>query len=100
MLNYFATSICKCVIQVVISTGNIEIFAQVSISILTKVHNSYLYLFKKRPIFEEMTNLQKICGKSQLCAYFIRPYSYKSIKKITFSVYALWILRQNLPPQS
>ena len=46
LLNYFATSICKYVIQVVISTGTVKIFAWVFISI------SYLYL-KTRPIFKK-----------------------------------------------
>ena len=54
MLNYFATSIYKCVTQVWISTGIFEIFAWVSISMLTQVHNSHLYLLKKK------TNISKI----------------------------------------
>ena len=48
LLNYFATSICKGILQVVISTGVLKIFAQVSISKLTQVHNSYLYLLKEK----------------------------------------------------
>ena len=56
-LNYFATSICKGILQVVdlISTGVFNFFAQVDLSIfiLTQVHNLYLYLLK------EKTNLSK-----------------------------------------
>ena len=47
LLNHFATSICNYVTQVVISTGILKFFAKVCISRLTKVHNSYLYFFKK-----------------------------------------------------
>ena len=57
LLNYFATSILKGILQVVISTGVLKCFAQVSISILTQVQNSYLSLLK------EKTNISKKCDK-------------------------------------
>ena len=42
-------SCCKYVIQVVISTAwCIEIFEQVSIGMLTRAHDSYMYLLKKK----------------------------------------------------
>ena len=47
-VNYFATSICTCVIQVIISTGILTFFVQVYISKLRQVHYSYLYLLKKK----------------------------------------------------
>ena len=68
LLNCFAASICRYVIQVVINTvmvHSIEIFAQVYISILTRVHNSYLLLTKKINISKSLTSLTEQNRKSE-----------------------------------
>ena len=54
LLTYFAISrsICKYVIQVVISTGMLKFVAQAFTSVLTEVHISYLYLLTKRLVFQ------------------------------------------------
>ena len=58
LVNYFATSICQYVIQVVLSTGVFKLFAQVYISKFIQVHNSYMSLLKKKThISKNLTNL-------------------------------------------
>ena len=68
LLNYFATSICTCVIQVVISTGILIFCTQVSISKLIQVQNWYLYFSKKKThIKNNLKNLaQTKNGKNRL----------------------------------
>ena len=56
--NYSATSICKYVLQILISTGRLRFCAQVYISLLTQVHKSYLYLLKSNTNnLKNLTNL-------------------------------------------
>ena len=70
LLNYFATSICKGILQVVISTGEFNFFAQVSISKLTQqVHNSYLYMLKEKTNISKKIDTFK--GKTRL--FFVSP---------------------------
>ena len=76
MLNYFATSICRHVIQVVFSTGTLKALAQVSISILTQVHKLYLYLLKKKINFSKiLTNLTNQKWKKLKCMKTLTYYS-------------------------
>ena len=72
LFNCFATSICKNVIQVVISTGRLRFCAQVSISLLTQVHNSYPYLSKSSTnIFKELTNVTNKNRKTRTSLHVI-----------------------------
>ena len=60
LLNYFGTSIYKVILHVVISICMLKFFVQVSIYILTQVHNLYLYLLKEKiNISNNLTNLTK-----------------------------------------
>ena len=107
-VNYFATSICKYVIQIVINTDTLKLFAQVSISKLTQVHNSYLYLLKRKiNNFKKLTNLtnQKRktrlnCVRTQIDTLVnykweeLPPISpmrcFVSLRNISYHTFALW----------